>query len=713
MLRELRLKSVYRTEDDNLLEDFYLPVLGVANSYDRAVGFFSAAMLSYAAQGLSAFVRNDGKMRLIIGGELDRDDEAAMREGYNMREVLERFGLKIIETIDRVDDALLHRRIEALAWLIACGRLDIKIAFRKKGMYHEKIGIFRDSDGDAIVFQGSANETANALLPDFNFESINVFPCWKEELSGHFTPYLDGFEKLWRGESKNTRVMDFPEAARQKLIRIAQQGRVPSPDIEVEIVRAARRSEGGDAAGAEFTPRIPNILNGREFKMERHQLDALVAWKAGNFQGILAHATGSGKTITSIYGAVRVFESTKGLILGIAVPYQNLADQWVATLTQFNINAVSCYGGRDRWFDELSRRANLYQAGAINFLSFVVVNRTLLSSEFQGILKQFPAGNLMWIGDECHHHSSRNLSAALPANAKMRLGLSATPEHYIDEVATQRLTDYYGKIVSTFTLAQALDARVITPYQYHVSVVKLTEEEAMEYIEISEKIAQLSVMRQSDDAESASDEQLRTLLAKRSRIIGTAREKLAALRAILSGFKPTPFTLFYCGDGSVEDDVSGEVQRHVEQVSGLLYDQGWVCSHFTSREPREDRQTLIDKFRLGNIDALVAIRCLDEGIDVPACRTAFILASSRNPKQFIQRRGRILRRSEGKQFAVIYDFVVSLPYSNGESYGFERKLICAELERVAEFARLAMNSADSIRSLGPLLSAYDLAHVLV
>lgn len=712
MLRELKIKAVYRSDEDNILEDFYLPALSVANSYDRAVGYFSAAMLSYAAQGISAFLQNDGKMRLIIGGELDAQDEQAIRDGYEMRAVSERFGLNMVDAIDRVNDALFYRRLEALSWLVGCGRLDIKIALRKKGMYHEKIGIIRDADGDAIIFQGSANETANALLPDFNFESINVFPCWKEEFSPHFLPYQRGFEKLWANESKNTYVIDFPEAARRKLVKIAEKCQILKPELEIDL--AQNKNAGIEASDISvMIPAVPSIFDGREFKIGEHQLAALNAWRANAFQGILAHATGSGKTITSIYGAIRVFQATKALVFGIAVPYQNLADQWVTTLKQFNIAAVRCYGSRQSWHDQLSQLCTLFNVGAAKFVCFVVVNRTLLSPEFQNIVSQFPSGNFMWVGDECHHHSSRNLSAALPNNAKLRMGLSATPEHYINIEATQRLKNYYGEIVSEFTLAQALDAKVITPYRYHISAVDLSEPEAVIYLELSEKISKLAARSSGSDVESSDDDQMRALLSQRARLLGCAVGKLTALKELLGNDQPTPLTLFYCGDGSTEDEETGDMMRHVEQISSLLYSRGWKCSHFTSRESREEREQLLASFRLGLIDALVAIRCLDEGIDVPACRIAYLLASSRNPKQFIQRRGRILRKAAGKEFAVIYDFLVKFPASRFAADEYERQLVRAELKRVAEFAKLALNSSDAVQSLMPVLERYDLAHALV
>jgi superfamily II DNA or RNA helicase len=710
MLRDLNLKAVYRTDEDNILEDFYIPALCVAVSYQRAVGYFSATMLSYAAQGLSAFVANNGKMQLVIGGELQPEDEQAIRQGYDVRSITERLGPSIVQTIDSIADALCYRRLEALSWLIATGRLDIKIALRKRGMYHEKVGIIRDADGDAVVFQGSANETAYALLPDFNFESINVFPCWREEFSPHFTPYLRGFERLWTNQSRDTVVIDFPEAAAKRLVKIAEKARIPKPETEIALLRAEEGADDSDGGGG-VTPAVPALLNGSEFVMYPHQLQALNAWKAHDLQGIFAHATGSGKTITAVYGAVRLFTATRRLALVVSVPYQNLAEQWVSVLAQFKMPAIRCYGGRETWQRKLAEQVSLFAAEAAPLLAVVVVNRTLQTDAFQDRLREIPGESLLWVGDECHHHSTPSMQAALPPSARMRLGLSATPESFVNDQATARLKAYYGEVVSTFTLEEALHAGVITPYDYHVTVVSLTPEEAHAYLELSEQISVLSAWQGGLEVEDEENDKLKALLMKRARILGSAAEKLSALKSLLVGRPPHPLTLVYCGDGSTEDEDTDDAIRDVDQVSTLLYDLGWKCAQFTARESREDRESLLSAFKVAAIDALVAIRCLDEGIDVPACRTAYLLASSRNPKQFIQRRGRILRKAVGKTSATIYDFLVRLPAA-AQTSAVERRLVAAELQRVAEFAKLARNEMDATRALMPLLKEYDLAHFL-
>jgi len=711
MFKELPLKSVYRTEEDNILEDFYIPALKSAVSYDRAVGFFSSAMLSYASQGLSAFVKREGKMRLIVGGELEEDEIKAIDEGYELKRIAQRIGDKYTRIIDDVAEALSRTRLETLSWLIASGRLDIKVVLKKKGMYHEKIGILTDEDGDQIVFQGSANETVYALLPDFNFESINVFQCWRPELEDHFSPHIVAFEKLWDNRARNALVIDFPDAPKERLVKISKSVRPLTPEIEHDLWNEllCRHDKTEPEQSAPF---IPSSLNGQPFGIMDHQRRALNAWRSHEFRGILAHATGAGKTITSIYGAVKIFEKSKKMFLLISVPYQNLADQWVDTLGLFNISAIRCYSSSTKWLSKLSECVTLYQTNALKFVCAVVVNRTLQGELFQSIIQQVPGDQMLFVGDECHHHSSENLAKALPNQAEWRLGLSATPSHYLNEELTQRLIDYYGSIADKYDLEDALKDGVLTPYRYHVELVELTEEEAEKYAELSEKISRLAAQK-GVSGESASDPQLSNLLFKRARLLGSASNKLDRLKELLQKNPPNPYTLFYCGDGSTEDEDTGESMRQIESTSQILRGFGWKPAHFTSRESRDERQAILENFKIGFIDAMVAIRCLDEGVDVPACRTAYILASARNPKQFIQRRGRILRRSPGKEFAEIYDFVVHIGEVHAEGRSFERQLIAAELARVAEFSNLSLNPGETLETLNPLLEHYDLLHHLV
>ena len=280
MLRTLQYKGVYKSDLDNILEDFYFPTLSVANRYDRAVGFFSASTISCAAQALSAFVKNSGRVRLILGAFSDKEDVQAISEGYRQREVFEKIGAEWLSLISSVSDDLFQNRIDTLAWLVAHGRLDVKIALREHGMYHDKIGIIGDEAGDKVVFSGSANESSYALLPAFNYESISVFPCWRPELEAYTTPHIESFERLWNNQSSATAVIDIPTAVKERLISVARSlNYTPDPETEVAIAASVREKVRSTTSPTSSKPQDPKTINGQPFRMRAHQIEALEAWK--------------------------------------------------------------------------------------------------------------------------------------------------------------------------------------------------------------------------------------------------------------------------------------------------------------------------------------------------------------------------------------------------------------------------------------------------
>jgi superfamily II DNA or RNA helicase len=728
MLRDLKLQDVYKSDLDNILRDFYFPALAVAKRYDRAVGFFSASTITHAAQALTAFVKNEGKIRLILGAFADPQDIEAVNEGLRVREVGAKLASQFLEGLEGLDDELFKRRFDALAWLVANERLEIKIALRKHGMYHDKVGIIADAAGDAVVFAGSANESAQALLPVLNSESINVFPTWRPELQSYFQPHMDSFLRLWDNKSRDTAVIDLPTAIRERLLTVARNlDYVPDPKEEAEL--AARLDphiyKSSDTGKTESRmPTLPVSIGGNAFAIRDHQRQALNDWRTkGAFQGIFELATGAGKTITAIYAVVQMAKQIPGLTVVISAPYQDLADQWCEILDIFNIDPIPCYANRAAWSGRLSEAIHDIEMQTRPFTAIVVVNKTLKSEEFQNALQRVPGRQFLFIGDECHHHGSAAYASALPQNAQYRIGLSATPEHYLDDERNARLKSYYGDIVSRYTLKQAIEDKVLTPYNYFPRVVKLTGGESEDFVNLSNEIAR-QFGRDTGGGGLGGNTVLSALLLKRARIVASAANKLPALQSTLEGVKPQSHTLFYCGDGridpaDVDDDIfddhtaiSDSGERQIEVVSQLLDKAGWRLSRFTAREGRRERDTILNNFRFGLIDALVAIKCLDEGIDVPACETAFILASSRDPRQFIQRRGRILRRSPGKHIATIFDFVAVLAEDASDEAGHAKKLIAAELERVAEFSSLAANRHQAYEALRPTLKHYGLEHMV-
>lgn len=717
MLRDIQYRGVYKSDLHNILEDFYLPALSVADHYDRAVGYFSASTISCAAQALSTFVKHGGQIRLVLGAFSDEADIDAVKKGHRLREIADQLGAEMLAHIEGASDELFQNRFDTLAWLVAHGRLDVKIALRESGMYHDKVGIIGDAAGDKVVFSGSANESTRALLPTFNYESINVFPSWRPELDDYVQPHIESFNRLWENKSPGTAVLDIPTAVREKLISVARGLQyTPDPEIESAIAARIREKVQGVTSTTSSKPHEPLAINGEPFKMKEHQIAALDAWRAkGDFQGVFDLATGAGKTITAIHGIVKLSEAIDGLACVIAVPYQNLADQWLEILSVFNVYPVQAYVSRANWEDKLREVVHELTMGTRKFAAVVVVNRTLKSAEFQECLRQISGKKLLWIGDECHHHTSKAYEGFLPEHARFRIGLSATPQHYLDEERNERLNEYYGEIVFRYTLRQAIEDKVLTPYIYRPHLVELTPAESDDFIALSEQIGRL--MARQEGAKSVGESaQLTALLMRRARLVGSAANKMRALRGSLADVRPSPHTLFYCGDGTVETDDDDATDEHgarqVEAVSMLLDRSGWDVSRFTSRESRKDRDSILENFRLGVIDAMVAIRCLDEGIDVPACSTAYILASSRDPRQFVQRRGRILRRSPGKEMATIHDFVVILPEDAVDETGYAKRLIRSELARVAEFSSLSENRAEAYEVLAPTLRKYDLEHLV-
>lgn len=716
MLREINIKAVYNSEEDSILEDFYIPALSNSVSYDRAVGYFDAKMLTSAASGLAAFINNTGHMRLICGATLTEEEYVAIAEGYGERVAIEKLEAQFEQIIESDVSDLFRHQLNALTWLIKHHKLDVRIAIRKKGIHHQKIGVFRDANDDFIVFQGSANETNNALLP-FNYETINVFKSWQPEFKEHYEPHLNSFKVLWANEARNTLVLDFSDVSLKILSKKCPS--VARPKLENEIALWQKHIDTfslPSPIGVE--PYIPQKKGGTDFKLREHQKKALENWKDNNFHGLFELATGAGKTITAIYGAVKMYQSRKRLFVVIAVPYQNLADQWAENLNMFGIRPTVCYGGELRWVDALSEKILAFKSGVIKFSAVVVVDATLSSKNhsFYNLIRSLDndlKGHFLFIGDECHHHGAKAISNVLPRNASLRMGLSATPDRGEEDIGNDLIQDYYGDIISRYTLADALEDGVLTPYEYHLIPVPLTSEETEKYIDLSKKISNLFAIIKNSKNTGDRQNSLNILLNQRSRLKNGSANKPKALSELLSRMRPIKHSLFYCAEGKLDDgDQSDEEEgmKQIQLISSVLHQHGWKSCQFTANEKKPQRNQILSDFKEAKIDSLVAMKCLDEGVDIPACSTAFILSSSRKPRQFVQRRGRILRKSPGKEKAVIYDFFVTLPLENMDDIEIGRRLLKAELQRINEFASLSLNKAAAYKTLEAYLKKYDLYH---
>lgn len=715
-LIDLNLKSVYRTSSDDLLKDFYLPVLKHAKYYDRAVGYFSTSLLAYALKGISSIVSNDGKIRLIVGFPLEEEEFEALKEGENLKLITNKLNSELEKIIEIASSGIEKSRLQLFSLLVATNRLEMKFAFKVNGMYHEKIGIIKDEQRNKILFHGSANETTNAINPDLNYESITVYKSWQPDVYKEYASNFEiGFEELWSNNDDNIVTIDMPSEMYEN---ISKTYRDKSAIIDGSNIDEIKLIDELKFIRKNYYPVIPSHINGNKFDIYKHQKKALRSWFSHGKKGLFRLATGSGKTITAMYGISTIFKESRPskMLLIIAVPYQALAEQWVKELFLFNIKPIKCFNSRQSWENKLSDRITLLLNGNVEFVAIVVVNRTLMTQRFNSLISRINKESIFFVGDECHHHATENVQKYLP-KAEFRIGLSATP--FIDDkdweydyepnIKKDLLTKFYGNIVAEYDLANALADGILTPYHYHLILVQLSVDESLSYLELSKEIARLMSINKSKENSALSN-----AIRKRNKIISNADMKAVVLDQLLkdNNFEDKSHTLFYAGEGSTleGEQVEKAKQRdksQLEAISKVVVDNGWKLSKFTSLESQADRKVIMNNFVEGSIDALVSMRVLDEGIDIPQCKRAFILASSRNSRQFIQRRGRILRKSEGKDFAEIFDFIV-LPNSDNSSDKAFKKLVFRELKRVMDFVRLAVNRDECEIDAKRIADEYDI-----
>jgi DNA phosphorothioation system restriction enzyme len=701
-LRDLNLQSEYRSDRGDLVQDFYIPCLKNSMLYSRAVGFFSSTSMASVAGGLLALIQSGGRMRLIASPCLSAEDVEAIALGLRQRE--EVIAQSLIREIDQEFAQVIQDRLACLAWLLSHNLLEIKLAIRKdirnRGIYHEKLGIFEDNAGNIVAFTGSANESASALLD--NFECVDVFCSWDEGVRERTLSKAENFRRLWENDTPMLEIIDFPEAARRSLLRLR-------PD-QFPVDEIMKSNPVMSEASKEYMPIVIHQDNGlpilpSNLELRDYQKEAIANWFKNNGRGTLKMATGSGKTITALAIATELYQKIGLQVLLIVCPYRHLVIQWSRECQKFGLEPILAFESVHNWQDRLSTQLYNVRSGNQKFLTIITTNATLIGQGLQSQLRYFPEKTLI-VGDEAHNLGSRRLVESLPRNIGLRLALSATPERYFDDQGTEAIFDYFGSVIQPeFTLADAIRAGALVHYLYYPILVELTESETEKYADLTKKIGRAIAF----DGDRDDNEMVAALLMQRARLLGSAANKLVALRELMQQRLDTSHTLIYCGDGSVEDQVTEESTRQLDAVAQLMGSElGYRVNTYTAETSLEDRENLRLLFESGELQGLVAIRCLDEGVDIPAIQTAIMLASSSNPRQFIQRRGRILRSHPQKKRATLFDMIVLPPDLGRETIDVERNLLKKELQRFVEFANLADNGGEARLKLLDLQQRYGL-----
>ena len=692
-LRSLeRVRPLYMLPRDPLGEEVLIPGFQAARTVDCMVGFFSSDVLASLAPGLATYIANSkSSFRLIISPLIRAEDLASIEDGLNSAEIVSD---RILEELTVTEDLLQRYTLKCLSWLLREGRIEIKVALMKDALFHPKVWLFENSS-DVVAAHGSSNVTFAGIRK--NIEQIAISKSWQDPNQRYITDKLRyEFDRLWENKDDDCITIGMPEAVRLHLLQTYSSEAPPTEDELRKLYgRATALSEESEAfVSAPVQPArfaIPDWLEYENGPFQ-HQGKAVAAWCDAGYRGVLEMATGSGKTITAMISAYRLHEANKPLLVVVAAPYVPLIEQWCVEIALFglkpvNLTTAGSVAKRARELKKLRRRL---RTGLSDVEAVVVSHDTLCTPEFLAAVEAFDCARLL-IADEAHNLGRPSFINDPPEFFEHRLGLSATPIRQYDEEGTEALFAFFGAVAFRFTLEEAI-GHCLVEYDYFVHAVYLTKTEMDEWYDLTGKIKQ-NAWRSED---GTPDEYLAKLLRDRRALLETASGKVATLGALLKeeDTRNLRHTLVYTSDKGPDQ---------LDNVNRMLRDSNILFHQITAEETASRNQTkqIIESFQEGEIQVLTAKRVLDEGVNIPQICKAFILASTTVERQWVQRRGRLLRTCSaiGKTHSVIHDLLALPP---GMVDGFDpdaRALVRSELHRAQEFARLARNAG---RPDGPL-----------
>lgn len=658
--KDLELKRSYVSCGDNdIVSGFLVPALKCSKKYKRSVGFFSSSVFETIIDGIVGLARNKGTIQLIASPNLSADDVDAISQGYERREqiVKSSFDYTFAEEIEKLDDMKLQLLID----LISSGILDIKIAISESsGIYHDKLGVLEDLDGNIIAFYGSSNATLSGYKN--NYEKIRLSRSW---MSGEDEIVIDEvkeFDDLWNSENPHVKVYEYKESAKKQLLQITEN----------------RKSK----------------QNFNTIKLRDYQETAISKWVENGCKGFYVMATGTGKTWTAIYSAKELLKK-KNAVVVICAPYKHLVKQWAEDVEKaFPTSSIILVSSENpSWEKQISNAIIRNKYDANKQIIIISTIRSFEKERFSNTINKSLDEKLL-IVDEAHRFTNR--TNILKETYKYMLGLSATPFSGSSAQAGNELMQFFGGQVFSLPIEQALERGFLVKYNYYPIYVAATSDEEEKFQYYSQKIA--SCFKNN---RCINPDLLVKSLRGRLRVIAMAEEKLSNIENILSYINEKDHFVVYCGDGVLFDENTGEEIRHIQSIKRVLTQHDFKTSQFTAQEDMRTRMELVDSFNKGEISSLVAIRCLDEGINIPSIKSALIMASNDDYREFVQRRGRILRTYRDKKIANIYDVVV-LPSSNMASWAR------IELRRYYEYAKLAENWDELEYELNTMLDEYGL-----
>ncbi|MEG0619203.1 MAG: DEAD/DEAH box helicase family protein [Bacilli bacterium] len=703
---EYEIPNFIRTGLNPSAKDFFLLLLKETKIYKRAVGFFSSSILIELEEGINKLVNRGGKIQLIMSPILSKQDIEAIELGEKSKEeVIETSLLDSIELGMTTDE---FKRFNYMLNLIINNILEIKIAILKNepGIYHEKIGILEDFEGNKVVIKGSANESGTALKD--NFEACEVFKNWKEADNERVDRIANDFNDLWNNNNEALDIIDIPDAIKKEMLKMHDENLAMQYKNELIAIDNRKKLEKENDY-ENYNPHFPLNKPYNEYFRD-YQKEAIDNWFKFDNVGIFNMATGTGKTLTAIAAATKFFEKYDKLALIIVCPYIHLIEQWTEDLEEFNFKPITAYSSSKMkdWKKRFEQNIDFYNADIPNMkvMCLITTNATYTSEYIQKQINRINK-NVVLIVDEAHNFGAENLAKKLNINIKYRLALSATFERYNDSEGTSNLYKYFQNMCINYDLQQAIDSGKLTPYYYKPIIVYLTEDELIKYNNISKQISKNIIIV---DGKKKLNDYGKILCLNRARIVAGAYNKVGKLIELLKEETNLSNILIYCGATTVNDSEFDEVKDdkdEVKQIESVIlnvrneFKNKIKISPFTSKETMDERKNIIDTFVLGELNAIAAIKCLDEGVNIPAIDKAYILASSTNPREYIQRKGRVLRTYKEKKYATIYDFI-TLPrcletayMETEETLKCDVGLVKRELDRIEDFTKTCLNKTVS------------------
>ncbi len=677
---ELELLSAYDSGDrqNDVLRNFYIPVLQEAINYKRLSGYFSSQVLALAARGIAGLISNGGTMKLITSPALSPADFEVLKNASNevkLDLISDEFS-KALDDVNNLSSVIAYDHLRALAWMLREGHLEIRVLIPRKiglgvGIFHSKVGILEDNLGNKLSFSGSVNETAMGWTQ--NIEEFKVFRSWIPGNEGWISHDEHLFEKYWNcSDEDGFESIQLPKAVKQKLIELAPQ---KIEELDLEGLRSA--------------------TNEKRKSPRSYQIDAINAWANSDFQGILEMATGTGKTFTARECLEHWKKGKSSSLTLIIAPTQTIGSQWREIMK--DLDPITTFEAKP-WRELVRDLGSKISSGLREHCVVISIQNTASSGDFIKAINKLIGltDNHLIIADEMHGLGAPVFRKALNDGIEARLGLTATPNRWFDEPGTDLLNSYFKGVVFTFGIHEALNwidpqtnLTPLCPYEYHPQFIDLDELEMDEYLELTKKI----IIESRKDADSPKNERLEQLQFKRAAILKTAHGKFSALATLLTKISSISRCLVYCSD-----------REQINEVINIVATRGIIYRTFTGEEgvtPKpefggmSERDWILRSFESGHIQMLIAMKCLDEGVDIPSARLGIILASTSNPREFIQRRGRLLRRSVGKEKAIIYDMVVAPIFSKASALEISnaaKKIMLKELNRIEEFASDSLNS---------------------